>query len=73
MKKDLKCLQNFNQKFAQWEPKTCLQKASINNFIFLEGRGGVVPPTLTIEISRKYIPFMASTSLCLMDDFPKMV
>jgi hypothetical protein len=45
MKKDLKCLQNFNQKFAQWEPKACLHEASVNNnFIFLGCRGGTISP-----------------------------
>jgi hypothetical protein len=44
MKKDLKYLQHFNQKIAQWEPKTCLQKASVdNNLIFFRSRGGAVP------------------------------
>jgi hypothetical protein len=44
MKKDLKYLQHFNQKFAQWEPKTRLHKASVdNNLIFFRSRGGVVP------------------------------
>src|SRR5699024_11086750 len=43
MKKDLKYLQHFNHKFAQREPKACLQKASVNNdFIFLRSRGAVV-------------------------------
>jgi hypothetical protein len=61
MKKDLKCLQHFNHKFAQWKPKTCLHEAPVNNnFIFLGCWGGAVPPTLIIEISRKYLPFMAS-------------
>jgi hypothetical protein len=61
MKKDLKYLQYFNQKFAQREPKTCLHEAPVNNnFIFLWCKGGVVPPTLTIDMSRKYLPFMAS-------------
>jgi hypothetical protein len=45
MKEDFKCLQNFNQKYAQWESKTCLHKASINNnFIFFGCRGGAVSP-----------------------------
>jgi hypothetical protein len=44
MKKDLKYLRHFNQEFAQWEPKTRLQKASVdNNLIFFRSRGGVVP------------------------------
>jgi hypothetical protein len=62
MKKDLKCLLYFNQKFAQWGPKTFLHEAPVNNnFIFLGCRGGdVPPPTLTIDMSRKYLPFMAS-------------
>jgi hypothetical protein len=61
MKKDLKCLQNFNQKFAQREPKACLQEAFVNNnFILLGRRAALSPPTLTIDMSRKYLPFMAS-------------
>jgi hypothetical protein len=44
MKKDLKCLQNFNQKFTQWESKTRPHKASVdNNLIFFRCRGGAVP------------------------------
>ena len=43
MKKDLEYLQHFNHKFAQWEPKVCLQKALVNNnFIFFRSRGGAV-------------------------------
>jgi hypothetical protein len=43
MKEDFKCLQNFNQKSAQGESKTCLHKASVNdNFIFF-GCGVVSP------------------------------
>jgi hypothetical protein len=44
MKKDLKYLQHFNQKFAQWETKTRLHKAYVdNNLIFFRSRGGAVP------------------------------
>jgi hypothetical protein len=43
MKEDLVYLQHFNHKIAQREPKTSLQKASINkNFIFLRSRDDVV-------------------------------
>jgi hypothetical protein len=45
MKEDFKCLQNFNKKSAQWESKTSLHKASVNNnFIFFGCGGGAVSP-----------------------------
>ena len=43
MEKDLEYVQHFNHKFAQREPKACLQKASVyDNFIFLRSRGSAV-------------------------------
>jgi hypothetical protein len=43
MKEDMVDFQHFNYKLAQREPKSSLEKASVNyNFIFLRGRCGVV-------------------------------
>jgi hypothetical protein len=44
MKKDLECLQHFNYKLTQREPKSSLEEALVDhNFIFFRGRDVVVP------------------------------
>jgi hypothetical protein len=64
MKKDLKYLQHFNQESAQWESKTRLQKAFVNNhLIFFRSRAVLSPPTLTIVMSQVSSPHSINMTL----------
>jgi hypothetical protein len=61
MKEDLVDFHHFNYKHAQREPKSSLEEASVNyNFVFLRSKDVVVSTSLTIDMSRKYLPLMFS-------------
>jgi hypothetical protein len=61
MKKNLKNLQYLNHKFAQREPETCFQEASINNnFVFLRDRGSAVSSNSDNRHVKKISPLIAS-------------
>jgi hypothetical protein len=72
MKINFEGFQDFDQQFIQRELKPCLHEASINYHLVSSGRGTLFsPPALTIDISRKYLPLIASFCPCLIVDFPK--
>jgi hypothetical protein len=59
MEENLVNFQHFNYELAQREPKSILEKASENYFIFLRGRCGVVSTNshdrYVLEVPSSYI------------------